>query len=279
RSPSRSSVTSPPGWRSTRSNYMAAWCCCSTSTSTPAASAAPPRYFQGPDAPDDDAGVMIGYPGMDKLVIGGRCVYRAQLHVHGTASHSGGSKPSPNAIDKAAHLVREIATTELPDGASDDFPLPGRVTVTAVQGGQGYSVTPDLCTLNIDIRTTPVFDDTAASALLNQVATCVDQRWPDTRPTLIQLTTRWPAYALPIDSPFRTTLLRVAHTFGVDVEAKIAGPSNIGNYLAGLGIPPPPGSASPTPACTPPTSASDSTPSPPPKPSTTPPCYPYSPMT
>ncbi|MGH3784371.1 MAG: M20 family peptidase, partial [Pseudonocardiaceae bacterium] len=75
--------------------------------------------------------------------------------------------------------------------------------------------------LNIDIRTTPAFDDTAASALLNQVTTCVDQRWPDTRPTLIQLTTRWPAYALPIDSPLRTTLLRVAHTFGV----------------AGLGIP------------------------------------------
>ncbi|MDQ2880587.1 MAG: M20/M25/M40 family metallo-hydrolase [Actinomycetota bacterium] len=195
------------------------------------------RYFEGPDAPDDVAGVMIGYPGMDKLVIGGRGVYRVQLHVHGTASHSGGSKQSPNAIDKAAHLIREIATTELPDGASDDFPLPGRVTVTAIQGGQGYSVTPDLCTLNVDVRTTLTFDDTAASELLHQATTSVDQHWPDTRPTLVQLTTRWPAYALPADSPLRTALLRVAHTFGVDVEAKIAGPSNIGNYLAGLGIP------------------------------------------
>ncbi|MGH3939935.1 MAG: M20/M25/M40 family metallo-hydrolase, partial [Pseudonocardiaceae bacterium] len=34
------------------------------------------RYFEGPDAPDDVAGVMIGYPGMDKLVIGGRGVHR-----------------------------------------------------------------------------------------------------------------------------------------------------------------------------------------------------------
>lgn len=195
------------------------------------------RYFEGPDAPHDVAGVMIGYPGMDKLVIGGRGVHRAQLHVHGTASHSGASKPSPNAIDKAAHLIRELAAAELPDGASEQFPLPGKVTVTAVQGGQGYSVTPDLCTLNIDIRTTPIFDDNAASALLNQVTTRVDQHWPDTRPTLVQLTTRWPAYALPTDSPLRTTLLRVARNFGVDVEAKIAGPSNIGNYLAGLGIP------------------------------------------
>jgi succinyl-diaminopimelate desuccinylase len=113
------------------------------------------RYFEGPDAPSDVAGVMIGYPGMDKLVIGGRGVYRAQLHVHGIASHSGGSRSSPNAIDKAAHLIRELATADLPDGASKDFPLPGKVTVTAIDGGQGYSVTPDLCTVNIDIRTTP----------------------------------------------------------------------------------------------------------------------------
>ncbi|MGH4000449.1 MAG: M20 family metallopeptidase [Pseudonocardiaceae bacterium] len=195
------------------------------------------RYFEGPDAPHDVAGVMIGYPGMGKLVIGGRGVYRAQLHVHGTASHSGASKASTNAIDKAAHLIRELAATELPEAASEEFPLPGKATVTAIRGGQGYSVTPDLCTLNIDIRTTPTFDDTAASTLLDHVTARIDQHWPDTRPTLVQLATRWPAYALPADSPLRTTLLRVAHTFGVDVEAKVAGPSNIGNYLAGLGIP------------------------------------------
>lgn len=195
------------------------------------------RYFEGPDTPSDVAGVMIGYPGMDKLVIGGRGVHRAQLHVHGVASHSGASRSTPNAIDKAAHLIRKLATAELPDGASEGFPLPGKMTVTAIDGGQGYSVTPDLCTLNIDIRTTPTFDDTTASALVNHIIARVDSHWPGTRPTLVQLTTRWPAYALPADSPLPTTLLRVAQAFGVGIEAKIAGPSNIGNYLAGLGIP------------------------------------------
>jgi len=195
------------------------------------------RYFEGPDAPDDVAGVMIGYPGMDKLVIGGRGVHRVRLHVHGVASHSGASKPSPNAIEKAAHLIRELVATELPNGASEQFPLPGRLTVTAIDGGQGYSVNPDLCTLNIDIRTTPTFDDTAASALLERLTTRVDQHWPGTRPTLIQRTTRWPAYALSPDSLLRATLLRAAHSFGVNVDPKIAGPSNIGSYLAGLGIP------------------------------------------
>ncbi|MGH3898633.1 MAG: hypothetical protein ACRDTA_10335 [Pseudonocardiaceae bacterium] len=53
----------------------------------------------------------------------------------------------------------------------------------------------------------------------------------------MQLTTRWPAYALPTGSRLRQTLLEAARTFGADVAPKVAGPSNIGNYLAGLGIP------------------------------------------
>lgn len=195
------------------------------------------RYFEGPDAPNDVAGVMIGYPGMDKLVIGGRGVHRAKLHVHGIASHSGGSKTTPSAIEKAAHLIRVLSNAEIPDGASPEFPLPGKLTVTAIQGGQGYSVTPDLCTLNVDIRTTPTFDDTAAARLLEQLVAHVDDGWPGTRPTLIQVDTRWPAYALAEDARLRNALLGAAKMVDVAVEAKIAGPSNIGNYLAGLGIP------------------------------------------
>ena len=191
-------------------------------------------YFAGRD---DVAGVMIGYPGMEKVVVGGRGVHRAQLHVHGVASHSGGSARTPSAIEKAAHLVRALSAAELPDGASAEFPLAGKLTVTALHGGQGYSVTPDLCTVNVDVRTTPRFDDHVAAELLGELVAEVDQAWPDTRPTHIQVDTRWPAYALPADSPLRTALIDAAASFGVEVEAKIAGPSNIGNYLSGLNIP------------------------------------------
>lgn len=65
----------------------------------------------------------------------------------------------------------------------------------------------------------------------------MDDAWPGTRPTLVQLDTRWPAYALPPQSPLRSALVTAARTTGIDIDAKIAGPSNIGNYLAGLGIP------------------------------------------
>ncbi|MDT0267640.1 M20/M25/M40 family metallo-hydrolase [Streptomyces sp. DSM 44915] len=194
------------------------------------------RYFEGPDAPDDVAGVLIGYPGTDKLVIGGRGVHRAQLHVHGVASHSGGRKTTPGAIDKAAHLVHELRTAELPT-ATADFPVPGKLTVTAINAGQGYSVTPDLCTLNIDIRTTPAFDDTAAAELLATSTAHVDQAWPNTPPTRVHTHTRWPPYALPPDSLLRSALLDAARAHHQHPQPKIAGPSNIGNYLAGLGIP------------------------------------------
>src|SRR5213078_3265730 len=46
-------------------------------------------YFEGADAPDRVDGVMIGYPGPDHVVTGGRGVLRARLRVHGIASHSG----------------------------------------------------------------------------------------------------------------------------------------------------------------------------------------------
>lgn len=88
------------------------------------------RYFEGSDAPHDVAGVMIGYPGLTTLVVGGRGVHRAKLHVHGVASHSGSrNTTTPSAIAKAADLIRVLSDADLPDGASADFPLPGKLTV------------------------------------------------------------------------------------------------------------------------------------------------------
>jgi succinyl-diaminopimelate desuccinylase len=53
----------------------------------------------------------------------------------------------------------------------------------------------------------------------------------------VEVTTRWPAFALGEHEPLRAALLAGASAAGVLVSAKVAGPSNIGNYLAGLGIP------------------------------------------
>lgn len=194
-------------------------------------------YFEGPDAPSRVDGVMIGYPGIDHVVIGGRGVLRAQMHLYGVAAHSGSRSFSPSAITKAAQLVSALHAVELPATAGEAFPLPGKLTVTAITGGQGYSTVPDLCVLNVDARLTPAFTERHAVDVLNAQAAAVDAAWPGTKSTSIDFTTRWPEYALPDSSPLRAALLDAAHAVRLAPTAKIAGPSNIGNYLADLGIP------------------------------------------
>jgi succinyl-diaminopimelate desuccinylase len=195
------------------------------------------RYFQGPGAPTDVAGVMIGYPGLDTLVVGGRGVFRARLQVHGVSSHSGASQATPNAIEKTVQLVNAITAASLPDRMTGDFPLPAKLTITTIHGGEGYSSTPDLCTLGVDMRTTPAVDCHTLRELLYQAITAVDQTWPDTRATIMDIDTEWSPYHTDQTSPVRTALLGAAASLGIDVQPKISGMSNIGNYLAGLNIP------------------------------------------
>ena len=182
-------------------------------------------------------GVMIGYPGLDHVVTGSRGVLRVRVHVHSVAGHSGSRWSGAGAITKAAYLIRELHEMPLPGPAGPEFPLPAKLTVTAVRGGEGYSVVPDLCTFNVDIRLTPALDAQAALAALRTTAADTDMAWPDTSPTRVEVTTRWPPYALPDGSPLTNALLRAAAHVGLTPTAKVAGPSNIGNYLAGLSIP------------------------------------------
>lgn len=194
-------------------------------------------YFEGTGAPGRVDGVMIGYPGLDHVITGGRGVLRARVQVRAVAGHSGASQPAAGAIAKAADLIRELRDMPLPGPAGPGFPLPARLTVTAISGGMGYSTVPDLCSVNVDIRLTPALDDPAAVALLRAAASRIDAVWPGTPPTDVEVTTRWPPYALPDGSPLRGALLQSAARAGLAPAAKVAGPSNIGNYLAGLGIP------------------------------------------
>jgi succinyl-diaminopimelate desuccinylase len=194
-------------------------------------------FFEDPGAPRVN-GVMIGYPGPDHVVTGGRGVLRTRLHVHGVAGHSGSaSSVTPSAVAKAAALVTRLQEVHLPGSAGPDFPLPARLTVTAISGGEGYSVVPDLCVINADIRLTPVFGSQAALKTVRAAAAAADDDWPGTQPTYVEVTTSWPPYALPESSPLRAALLSATRDAGITARAKVAGPSNIGNYLAGLGIP------------------------------------------
>lgn len=191
-------------------------------------------YLADPEAVRP-SGVMIGYPGLDEVVVGGRGLWRATVAVHAASGHSGSRRTAPGAVSRAAHLVRLLEEAELP-GSDGEFPLPPKLTVTSCHGGQGFSVVPDLCELGVDIRTTPAFDAGSAERLVRAAVGELDVRVPAPRPTTITPVAAWPPYRLVKDEQPAAALLNAATREGLAVRPKTAGPSNIGNLLAGEGI-------------------------------------------
>ncbi|MGW1374408.1 M20 family metallopeptidase [Streptomyces sp. NPDC002446] len=196
------------------------------------------RAYLADKAAARPAGVMIGYPGLEEVVVGGRGLWRAAVAVHAPSGHSGSSRTVVGAISRAAHLVRLLDAADLPgvDGGSG-FPLPPKLSVTSFHGGQGFSVTPDLCELNVDIRTTPTFDAHDAETLIRKAVAELDAELPAPKPTEITPVASWPPFRLREDEQPAAALLTTAAEAGLVVRAKTAGPSNIGNLLAGEGIP------------------------------------------
>jgi succinyl-diaminopimelate desuccinylase len=192
-------------------------------------------YLTDPDAVRP-AGVMIGYPGLDEVVVGGRGLWRATITVHAASGHSGSRRATPGAVSRAAQLVRLLEEAELP-GAIGEFPLSPKLTVTSCHGGQGFSVVPGRCEVSVDIRTTPGFDAVSAERLIRAAVAALDDRVPAPRPTGITPVAAWPPYRLGAGQQPAAALLDAAGREGLAVRAKTAGPSNIGNLLAGEGIP------------------------------------------
>ncbi len=198
------------------------------------------RYFGAPDAPRDILGVMIGYPGVDELVIGGRGFLRAELTVRGEAGHTGSRRAAgnSNAVEKAAELVRLLSNHRTPGPIDPALDLAPKITVTKITGGESFSIIPDRCVIGVDVRLTTIFDEPSGKMLLEEAAAQVDEQWPTSNlPTTVAFRESWPAYRLDENSSVRGALTCAAeHQLKKRVPANVAGPSNIGNYLAKLGI-------------------------------------------
>lgn len=184
------------------------------------------------------AGVMLGYPGFDRIGIGGRGFERAEVTVHGESAHSGSSSPrGSNAIAIAARFVEHLSRVDLPKPTSSDFPLSPRLSVTKISGGHGFSELPDLCHVHIDVRLTPAFGRTEARALVASQAAEVRAEFAGQPRIDIVWRGGWPAYRLPASSVVAATLARAAgEVLRHPVEQVVVGPSNIGNMLFERGV-------------------------------------------
>jgi succinyl-diaminopimelate desuccinylase len=187
--------------------------------------------------PSTIAGALIGYPGHDEVTIGGRGVFRARLHVHGIAEHSGSKTNPANAAIRAAQLATLLDDFPLPKPAADGFPLPPKLTVTEIHSGAGFTTVPDHAVVAVDIRLTDVLDATDARELINKAVAELDADHPTSRPTKIEPVLSWPHYQLSPTKQPAAALIHGATTAGFNVTPKVAGPSNIGNLFATHNIP------------------------------------------
>jgi len=194
------------------------------------------RAYTASRPPPD--GVMIGYPGLDEIMVGARGFWRATLQISGRSSHSGSRGASTdNAVVKAANLVRSLTNAEVPVDVDGTFPLPPKITVTGITGGEGYSIVPDRCAVSVDIRLTPEHDADWADGHVRQLCRSLDEAIPSRRPTIVKPEATWPAYQLPETSRLVASLQAGARkALGRDVPVAVAGPSNIGNLLAATGV-------------------------------------------
>lgn len=183
-------------------------------------------------------GAMIGYPGNYGVVVGARGFWRATLTTLGKAAHSGGSTAHrENAISKAARLIVALEDAKLPVDGGPGFPFGPSLTVTSVDGGEGYSQVPDRCEVKVDVRLTPSFDAAQAAGLV--LRTGIEPAPDATSHTdLIKVEESWPPYRLANDEPVAVALRRAgSRHLGRDLPAVVCGPSNIGCYLSAHGVP------------------------------------------
>jgi acetylornithine deacetylase/succinyl-diaminopimelate desuccinylase-like protein len=97
---------------------------------------------------------------------------------------------------------------------------------------------PDRCELRLDLRLTPAFSDSVARTLVSQAVEAADATRGAAAPSRIEWLPGWPPYRVD-DGHALVAALRDASRaeLGQALPTAVAGPSNIGNYLAALGVP------------------------------------------
>jgi succinyl-diaminopimelate desuccinylase len=195
-----------------------------------------PLGAEPPPRPDV---VVIGYPGDDAIVTGGRGFLRARLQIAGVAAHSGAAESrGVNAIERAAALTHTLNALPLP-GPDAELGLAPQLTITGISGGgTGFSQVPDHCELRLDLRLTSSFTDADARRALAAAVQQHDAQWPQAAPTRVDWIAGWPPYRVPDPHPMVQALRAAgADEHGTPLPTRVVGPSNIGNYLASLQVP------------------------------------------
>lgn len=173
------------------------------------------------------AGAVIGYDGVEKICAGARGFYRAKIHLYGDEENT--------ATERSANLMMRMHESEESDLTSSPVSEFAPPTRTAT----GWNADKYMAELRYDCRLTPEHTAAIAKQNIQRIIRQFDKERPWREPTqLIDAMESWPPYALPEDHPLFTALAdSAAEHLGQRPVRKIAGPSNVGNYLQTRDIP------------------------------------------
>ncbi len=138
----------------------------------------------------------------------------------------------PEGIPKASceHLARLAAET-----ADELMPAPVRSELKSSAPADADTRFVSALTLNVDVRTTVVFDIDAVDALVQQRVAALRGRGVQCS---VATAGAWPAYKLPEGSPLSTAMQTAINAHAKKPgQPRISGPSNAGNVAAAFGIP------------------------------------------
>ena len=112
----------------------------------------------------------VGEPTELDVCPGQRGLFRARLEVRGRQAHASRPWEGENAIRKAAAVLDALAALDL--GTPDPLLGPATLEPTVIQGGTRPNVLPGSCTIELDGRPTPAFDNARMAEALQAAVPC-----------------------------------------------------------------------------------------------------------
>ncbi len=118
-------------------------------------------------------------PGVTDVAVAHRGRRAVTVEADGEAAHASEPGAGANAVYRACDAVETLRDVDPPATTVLGQPVEGRLTVTEIEGGSGWNVVPERCTVTVDERTVPgARTDLAAVADVEGVTARVDQDLP-----------------------------------------------------------------------------------------------------
>jgi len=171
---------------------------------------------------------LICHPGNEELMIGARGVLRAKLITFGKAVHTGSRyKKGINAIYRMTKIIQILERLKLKHKKDKFFPFGPKLTLSLIKGGSQINIVPDLCEIEIDIRTLPSQKE---KRILKQIKEALQKKI--NFKFFLQSFLFWPAYRISENSKLvKLILKRAKEILKRKPKISCAGASNVGNLL------------------------------------------------